>query len=63
MNKKVDFSDTRCNHFETKILFKGKIRRGNVRDSECVEDTKEIHSVRSTGVQNWVQICSQHAAV
>ena len=58
MNKKVDFSDTRCNHFETKILFKGKIRRGNVRDSERVEDTKKIHSVRSTGVQNWVQIHS-----
>ena len=56
MNKKVDFSDTRCNHFETKIMFKGKIRRGNVRDSERVEDTKKIHSVRSTGVQNWVQI-------
>ena len=56
MNKKVDFNDTRCNHFETKIFFKEKIRRKTLRDSECIEDTKKIHSVRSIGVPNWVQI-------
>ena len=56
MNKKLDSDDTQCNHFETKILFKGKIRRSNVRDSEPIKDTKKIHSVRSTGVPDWVQI-------
>ena len=56
MNKKVNSNDTRCNHFETKILFKGKIRRKTLCDSEHIEDTKKIHSVRSTGVPNWVQI-------
>lgn len=56
MNKKNDCDGQRCSHFETKILFKGKIRRNNFRDSEAIKDTKKIHSVRSTGVRDWVQI-------
>ena len=56
MNKKNDCDSERCNHFETKILFKGKIRRNKVRDSEAIKETKKIHSVRSTGVRDWVQV-------
>ena len=56
MNKKNASESQQCNHFETKILFKGKIRRNKLRDSEPIKDTKKIHSVRSTGVRDWVQI-------
>ena len=53
---RVPTDDTNCEHFLTKVLFQGKIRRRNYPESEAIKDTAKIHSVRSTGVPNWVQI-------
>lgn len=53
---KIPSDGDACQHFLTKVMFMGKIRRHDFPGSEAIKNTAKIHSVRSTGVPNWVQI-------
>lgn len=52
----TELDNSKCQHFRTKIMFIEQVERKEEEASDTILQTQKIHSVRSTGNKNIVQI-------